>query len=139
MDDARPRLPEADAVTGRHRPEELVDLAVAVEGELEVEVSAGLGQDEVVAVDRGRHRRLVEAGGHELQQRHLGRGVLHGDPVRVEVGVADAAVQPGVARRAQVVEEDLLGEGQRPAEVPTAEGHSFGEAVVHTADELDRG
>ena len=89
VDDARSRLPEADAVAGRHRPEELVDLAVAVEGELQVEVGAGLGQDEVVAVDRGRHRRLVETGGHELQQRHLGRGVLHGDPVRVEVGVAD--------------------------------------------------
>jgi hypothetical protein len=139
VDDPRSRLPEADAVAGRHRPEELVDLAVAVEGELQVEVGAGLGQDEVVAVDRGRHGRLVETGGHELQQRHLGRRVLHGDPVRVEVGVADGAVQPRVLGRAQVVEQDLLGEGERPAEAPTAEGHPFGQAVVHTADELDRG
>ena len=139
VDDARARLPEADAVAGRHRPEELVDLAVDVEGELEVEVGAGLGQDQVVAVDGARHRRLVEAGGHELQQRHLGGGVLHGDPVRVEVGVADAAVEPGVAGRAQVVEQDLLGEGERPAEALAAEGDPFGEPAVHAVDELDRG
>jgi hypothetical protein len=33
------------------------------------------------------------AGGHELQQRHLGGGVLHGDAVGVEVVVAAAALE----------------------------------------------
>jgi hypothetical protein len=139
VDDPRARLPEADAVAGRDRAEELVDLAVDVEGELEIDVGAGLGQDQVVAVDRGRHGGLVEPGGHELEQRHLGGGVLHGDAVGVEVGVADAPVEPGALRFAQVVEEHLLGEGQRSTEALAAEGGAFAEPAVDGVDELDRG
>ena len=41
-----------------------------------------------------------EAGGHELQQRHLGGGVLHGDAVGVEVVVAAAPLErPGSRSR----------------------------------------
>jgi hypothetical protein len=43
-------------------------------------------------VHRRRHRHPRQAGGHELQQRHLGGGVLHGDAVGVELAVA--ALQP---------------------------------------------
>ena len=57
-----------------------------------------------------------QAGGHELQQRHLRGGVLHGDPVGVEVGVAAAALELLALRVAEVVDQDLLGERERPAE-----------------------
>ena len=100
--------------------EEVVDLAVGVEGDLEVDVGADLGLDEVVAVDGGRHGHLGQAGGHELQQRHLGGGVLHGDAVGVEVGVGCGPARCPGSRVAEVVDEDLLGEGERPAEALAA-------------------
>ena len=80
------------------RLEEVVDLGVGVDGGVEVDHGADLGLDEVVAVDGGGHGDLGQAGGHELQQRHLRRGVLHGDAVGVEVGVADARARSRSAR-----------------------------------------
>ena len=74
----------------RHGAEEVVDLLVGVDRDAEVDRGADLGLDQVVAVDRRGHGRLGQAGGHELQQRHLGGGVLHGDAVGVEVVVAAA-------------------------------------------------
>ena len=73
--------------------QEVVDLAVGVDGDLQVLRGADLGLDQVVAVDRRGHRGLVEAGGHELEQRHLRGGVLHGDPVGVEVGVGSGPLE----------------------------------------------
>jgi len=52
MDDPRARLPEAEAVAGRCRLEEIVDLAVEVDGCFDVGVCAGAGKDQVVAMDR---------------------------------------------------------------------------------------
>ena len=59
---------------------------------------------------------LGQAGGHELQQRHLRGGVLHGDAVGVEVGVAAAALELLALGVGEVVDEDLLGERERAAE-----------------------
>ena len=64
----------------------------------------------------GGHRHLGQPGGHELQQRHLGGGVLHGHPVGVEVGVAAASLELLAAAGREVVDQDLLGEGERAAE-----------------------
>ena len=64
--------------------------------------------DEVVAVHGRRHRDLGQAGGHELQQRHLRGRVLHRDTVGIEVGVAATALELLAVRVAQVVDEDLL-------------------------------
>ncbi len=115
VDDPAARLPEADAVLGRDRAEEVVDLGVGVLGDLEVLDRPDLGLDQVVAVDGGGHRDLGQAGGHELEQRHLRGGVLHGDAVGVEVGVGAAPLGAGRLGVAEVVEQDLLGEGQRLA------------------------
>jgi hypothetical protein len=92
MDDARPRTPEADAVLGRHRAEEVVDLLVGVDRHAEVDVGTDLGLDEVVAVHGRWNRGLRQTSGHELQQRHLRGRVLHGDTVGMEVVVGDAAL-----------------------------------------------
>ena len=101
VDDPRARLPEPDAVPGRHGAQEVVDLLVGLLGHAEVDRGADLGLDQVVAVDRRRHPHLGQAGGHELEERHLGGGVLHGHPVgaaarrRTRPGPA-----PGSSRRA---------------------------------------
>ena len=50
-----------------------------------------------------------QAGGHELQQRHLRGGVLHGDAVGVEVVVAAAALDRLAGGVDEVVDQDLLG------------------------------
>ena len=70
----------------------------------------------------------AQAGGHELQQRHLGGGVLHGHAVGVEVGVAAAPLELLALGVGEVVDEDLLGERQRPAEPLAADGDPVGEA-----------
>lgn len=72
----------------------------------------------MVAVDTGRDGRLRQAAGHELQESHLRRGVLHVDPVRLElqIGLAtDVAAAVGVVEQVlfgvvQMAVEDLFGE-----------------------------
>ena len=87
----------------------------------------------------GGHGDLGQAGGHELQQRHLGGGVLHGDAVGVEVGVAAAPLDAAGLGVAEVVDQDLLGEGERATEALAAERDPLGEAAVDAVDQLDGG
>ena len=63
-----------------------------------------------------RHRDRRQAGGHELQQRHLRGRVLHRDAVGSVVGVVDAALEADRLRVVGVGEQHLLGERQRAAE-----------------------
>ena len=139
VDDPAARAPEADAVLRRHGAQEVVDLLVGVDGDAEVDRRPDLGLDQVVAVDGRRHGDLRQAGGHELQQGHLGRGVLHGDAVGVEVGVALAAHQLLARRVDEVVDEDLLGQRERSPEALAAERGALGERGVDALDELDGG
>ena len=59
----------------------------------------------MVAVDAGRNGGLREVAGHELQERHLRRGILHVHPVGVELEVGLA---PNVTTIVCVGEERLL-------------------------------
>ena len=113
--------------------DEIVDML----GSQEIDPAVLPRLDQVVAVDRRRDRNLGEPGGHELQQRHLSRRVLHGDPVGSEVVVGDAAF--GVGRRVvEVGDEDLLGEGQRMTRTLTGGVDAVLEPLVHAADQVDR-
>ena len=71
------------------------------------------------------HTRQIR--GHELEQRHLGSGVLHRHPVGPVVGVLDAAVGAHRGRVVGVGEQHLLGEREWTAEaaarVSTARGY----------------
>ena len=96
--------------------QEVVDLAVGVDGDAEVDLGADLGLDQVIAVHGRRHGGLGQPGGHELQQRHLGGGVLHGDPVGVEVGVAGSPLEFLTVWIDEVVDQDLLGQCEWSAE-----------------------
>ena len=138
MDDARARLPEPDSVLGRDGLKEVVDLGVDIVGHGEIDAAFALGLDEMVAVDGGGDCSLGKTGGHELQQCHLSGGVLHGDAIGVEIGIAAAALEFLVLRIAQMVDENLLGKGKRTAEALTAERDSLGEAAVDGVDQFDR-
>jgi len=81
MNDPRAGLPKSGAVAGADRSQEVVDLAVAVEGGGQVQLAVIASFDEVIAVGGRGDPDLIEASGHELQPGHLGRCVLHGHPV----------------------------------------------------------
>ena len=70
-----------------------------------------------------------EARGHELEERHLRGGVLHGHPVGVEVvvGAAPLDVLAGVP---QVVDEHLLGEGEAAGRGGRVRGDTLRKAAV---------
>ena len=87
VDDPGAGLPEAGAVAGTDRGQEVIDLPVPVDGREQVCPAVVAGLDEVVAVCGGRNHHLVEVGCHELQPGHLGGGVLQGHPVRAQVDV----------------------------------------------------
>ena len=89
-------------------------------------------------MDRRRCSDLVEAGGHELEQRHLGGGVLHRHAVGAEVGVRAPALELLGLGIAEVVHQDLLGEGERTAEAPAPDGGAVGERRVHAPHQIDR-
>ena len=110
------RLPEADPVLRRHALQEVVDLGVRVDGDAEVDLRADLRLDQVVTVHGRRDSHGRQARGHELQQRHLRGRVLHGHAVGIEVGVAAPPFEPGGLCISQMVDEDLLGQGERVIE-----------------------
>ena len=123
VDDPRPRLPESDAEAGADGAQEVVDLGVGVERAAQVGGAVPLGLDEVITVDGGGHHDPVEAGHQKLEGDDLGQCVLEGDAVGIEVRVAAPALEPLGVRMAQMVDEDLLDERERPAEALPAHGH----------------
>ena len=139
VDDARARLPEPDAVLGTHGAEEVVDLGVLIVGDREIGDRADAGLDEVVAVDRARHRGGRQLGQHELQQRHLRGGVLHRHAVGAVVAVVLTAPRADRRHVIGVGEHHLLAERERPAEALTDHGEPLGEALVHPLDECGGG
>ena len=92
----------------------------------------------MVAVHGGRHRGLVALGQHELEQRHLRRRVLHGDPIGMRLHVAAPGGDLGALGIGEVAEEDLLGVAERTAEPPAHALHVAREPGVHGPDQLRR-
>ena len=90
----------------------------------------------MIAVDGCRHRNLLLARLHELKERHLRCGVLHRHPVRAQLDVALAALDLGVGRGIEVAVEDLLGEGQRPAEPLAHRGQAPAHLLVGVRNEI---
>ncbi len=75
----------------------------------------------MVAVDGGGHGRLGPSGLHELKERHLRGGVLHGNTVGTQAHIALAALELGRFRVVEVTEDYLVGKRERPAQ-PLADG-----------------
>ena len=138
MDDARPGFPETESVTVGHAPQEIVHLAVRLGGRRHVGGRSAVGHDQMVAMDRGRHRRTVASGVHELQQRHLGRGVLHGHTVGTEIHVVFAPDERPAGRAVeQMGVKNLFGQRQGRALGLACPAYPLGERCVHLADQFD--
>ena len=116
MDDAGPRLPESDPVFLRRRREEVVDFLILIDRAKEILLGAGLGSNQVVAMDRAGDRHLLLSGLHELQHRHLRRRVLHGDAVGAQ---GQHGLAPFPDLRVEIIgmrDQDLLAQRQRATE-----------------------
>ena len=138
VDDARSRAPESESVAVRHAAKEVVHLAIRLVGRPQVVRCAPVGQNQVVAMDRGGNRRTVAAGVHELQQSHLGRSVLHGDPVGAEVHIVLASAERSGRRGVeQVGVQDFFGQCQRSAFGGARAFHLFAERAVDGPDQFD--
>ena len=138
VDDAGAGLPEADAVLVAHALQEAEDLVALVQGLLQVLGGTHAGLDQVIAVHGAGHGHLFAAGGHELEQGHLGGGVLHGHPVGGELHVVLAAPEGGLRLAVpEVGVQDLLRQGQGPADHLAGGLHACGEAVVHRLDHVE--
>lgn len=87
VDDTRAWLPETDVVLGACGGKEVVDLLVDADGAIQILLTTNLGLNQVVAVDGGGVCHGGHAGGHELENSHLGGGILASDTVRPQLEV----------------------------------------------------
>src|SRR5882762_1199148 len=99
---------------GRQKPRPY--LRALADGAIEVLGGATLRADEVVAVDRRRHRHPLAAGHHELEDRHLARHVLQRHAIHAQLEDGLAALPLLALEIVGVRDEDLLAERERPAE-----------------------
>ena len=139
MDDPGTRPPEAEAVTRRGRTQEIVDLPVGDSRILHVGVGALVGLNQVVAVNRGGHGGLGAARSDELEERHLGCGVLHGHAVRPQLQIAGARIEFLAGGMREVAEQDLLCVGEGTVEAPSDHFEVALQALVDASDELGGG
>ena len=89
----------------------------------------------MVAVHRGGHGRLVPPRLHELEQRHLGRRVLHRDAIGAQQQVAAAGRELLALGIVEMSQQDLLGVGQRPLETTPDDLQPAGDVGVGLPDE----
>lgn len=120
VNDTSTGRPKVNTVLLASRLEEVENFVVGGDTGLQVLIGTLGSHNQVVAVDTGRNNGLGKVAGHELQEGHLGGGILHVYTVglELEVGLAadvTAAVGVGEERLFDIVEvgvEDLLGQGQ---------------------------
>jgi hypothetical protein len=130
VDDTRAGLPETDVVLGARAGQEIVDLLVDADGALEILLAADLGLNQVVAVhgsgvgDRG------HAGRHELEDGHLGGGILAGNAIRAQPEVRDTALDLLAMGVVEMRVEDLLGICEGPVEAAAHNRKVLGHLLV---------
>ena len=148
MDDPRAGGPKVHAVAAGRRLEKVENLPVGLDAGGQVVVGALGPDDEVVAVDAGGDVGPCQVAGHELQQGHLRRCVLHVDAVGLEPQVGLAADVASIVRVAeqrllhvvQVAVQDLLGQSQPlPAQHPPHLGVLVEQALVRRRQRRDAG
>ena len=119
VDYAGARAPESRAELRGGGAEEGVDLVVLLDGLDEVDAALDAGLDEVVAVDGGGDGGGVSAGLHEVEHDGLAEDVLECDAVGPERELALALGEVLAGGVVEVAEEELVGEGEGPAEPAT--------------------
>lgn len=72
--------------------------------------------NQVIAVNGGRDCGLGESGRDELEDSHLGSGILHGNTIRTKTEIADTTLDFLAFRVVEMSVDDLFREGQRTVE-----------------------
>ncbi|MBA7715063.1 hypothetical protein ES703_124103 [subsurface metagenome] len=136
VDNTRPGFPEAKPIPVGHALKEGVHLLVFGQGVGKIAVGTNFSTDEVITVNGGGHGRGAAAAAHELQQGHLGGGVLEGDPVRLEVDVGGAPLGKRPAGTvAEVGEQYLFGERQGASQLLPGPPHGLIKARVQALND----
>lgn len=113
VNDTRTGLPETDVVLGASGGQEVVDLLVDVLSTGKILLTTNLSLNQVVTVDGGGGSDGGHASGHELENGHLGSGVLASNTVGTELEVRDTTLDVLLMRVVKMRVENLLGVGQR--------------------------
>src|SRR6267143_1009343 len=93
-----------------------------------------LRADEVVAVDRRRHRDALAARHHELEDRHLARHVLQRHAVHAQAEDRLAALPRLRLEVVAMRDEDLLAQRERPAELLAGADETVGHGGIERPD-----
>lgn len=109
VNNTRAGPPETDVVLGARAGKEVVDLLVDADGALEILGTADLGLNQMIAVDSGRIGDRGHAGRHELEDGHLGGGILAGNTIRAQPEVRDTALDLLTLRVVEMGIQNLLG------------------------------
>lgn len=112
VNDTGARAPETNVVLGTSSSKEVVDLLVDVDSTGKILGTTNLSLDQVIAVDSGGVGDGVHASGHELEDSHLGGGILASNTVRSELEVRAATLNLLAMGIIQVRVQNLLGVGQ---------------------------
>ena len=119
VNDARAGFPETNVVLCARGGQEVVDLLVDLVGAGQILLTADLGLDEMVTVDGGGSGDGRKTGRHELEDGHLGGGVLASYTVGTELEIAGATLNLLAVGVVQMRVENLLGKGERPVQTAT--------------------
>lgn len=103
---------------------------VDVDGPGEILGPSNLRLDQMVAVDGGGGLDAVHAGRHELQNGHLGGGILAGHAVGAQLEIRDAALDVLAVGVVEVRVQDLLAEGEGAVEAAAHDGEVLRHLLV---------
>jgi len=98
----------------------------------------GFQKPMLIAVHRRWHGSGVSAREHELQDCHLGGGILHGNAIRAQSEVGGAAIEL-LFRIGEVAEEHLFSQRERAIQTAPNDGQAFAGGVVNRLDKLGGG
>jgi hypothetical protein len=130
VNDTGTGLPETDVVLGGRGGKEVVDLLVDLVSAGKILLTSNLGLNQVVTVDGGGSLDAVHASGHELQNSHLGSGILASNAVGAQLEVRDTTLDVLAVRVVKVRVEDLLGVSERTLQTGTDDGEVLGHLLV---------
>lgn len=130
VDDTGARAPETNVVLGAGSGQEVVDLLVDVNGAGKILLTTNLGLNEMVAVDSGGVGNRLHASGHELEDSHLGGGILAGHAVGSQLQVRFSTLDLLAMGIVKMRVENLLGVRERSVEASADDGQVLGHLLV---------
>lgn len=130
VNDTGAGAPETNVVLGGSGGKEVVDLLVDVVGTGKILLTSNLGLNQVITVDGGGGLDTLHVGGHELQNGHLGGGILASNTIGAQLEVRDTTLDVLAVGVVQVRVQDLLGESERALQTGTDDGEVLGHLLV---------